>query len=356
MIQTSVLVTLFSLVAVADDAEKVVIPFDFESRFDQGDTGRRVGEMIWKKLDREGKFVIPESMLDVRDVCQRVKFRPNPQTSLKQMGAVIREEFEAHIAVWGSVERVPPNRTDVYDLHIKVVDFSGAEPVVLYDKKNRTKTVSEIPHLYVKQMLMKLDGKRPQGPPPPDPAAEKRWREGRNLLSNGSFEKGAESPTGWESLPQYVSLVKSRRTRHLQMSFPASVAGSTGVLYYSEFFPVQQLATYRFSCRFRTSGSAVKVFVKCYDEFRGSRVRGDSAVQKREVYRSQQNLKGAAGKWTTHTEDFTPKHSKYTPRWGRVMLYAYWPAGTVEWDDVVVKQIKPPPTKKVRAEQSARGQ
>lgn len=25
------------------------------------------------------------------------------------------------------------------------------------------------------------------------------------------------------------------------------------------------------------------------------------------------------------------------------MLYAYWPAGTVEWDDVVVKQVAPPP-------------
>jgi hypothetical protein len=26
------------------------------------------------------------------------------------------------------------------------------------------------------------------------------------------------------------------------------------------------------------------------------------------------------------------------------MLYAYWPAGAVDWDDVVVKLIKPAPT------------
>jgi len=25
------------------------------------------------------------------------------------------------------------------------------------------------------------------------------------------------------------------------------------------------------------------------------------------------------------------------------MLYAYWPAGTVEWDDVVVQQVVPAP-------------
>ena len=28
------------------------------------------------------------------------------------------------------------------------------------------------------------------------------------------------------------------------------------------------------------------------------------------------------------------------------MLYAYWPAGSVEWDDVVVKQVVPAPPRK----------
>ncbi len=61
----------------------------------------------------------------------------------------------------------------------------------------------------------------------------------------------------------------------------------------------------------------------------------------REVYRSQQNLKGPKNTWNTQTEDFTPRHTKYTPRWGRVMLYAYLGAGAVEFDDVVLKQIVP---------------
>ncbi|MEO8498294.1 MAG: hypothetical protein ABI614_24795, partial [Planctomycetota bacterium] len=41
--------------------------------------------------------------------------------------------------------------------------------------------------------------------------------------------------------------------------------------------------------------------------------------------------------------DFTPQHTQFSPKWGRVMLYAYYPAGTVDWDDVIVKQIKSPP-------------
>ena len=61
----------------------------------------------------------------------------------------------------------------------------------------------------------------------------------------------------------------------------------------------------------------------------------------RECYRSQQNLKGAKNEWHTHTQDFTPRHTKYTPKWGRVMLYSYLGAGVVEFDDIVVKQIAP---------------
>ena len=64
-------------------------------------------------------------------------------------------------------------------------------------------------------------------------------------------------------------------------------------------------------------------------------------MQRREVYRSQQNLKGPLRAWNTQTEDFTPKHVKYSPKWGRVMLYAYVTAGVVEFDDVVVKKIVP---------------
>ena len=64
------------------------------------------------------------------------------------------------------------------------------------------------------------------------------------------------------------------------------------------------------------------------------------------MYRNQQNLQGGTGVWNVQTEDFTPQHTQFTPRWGRVMLYAYWPAGSVEWDDVIVKQIAPAPPRK----------
>ena len=98
------------------------------------------------------------------------------------------------------------------------------------------------------------------------------------------------------------------------------------------------------------TGSAAKVFIKCYDElptqYRTGSVADPSKAERREVYRNQQNLQGSPGVWNVQTEDFTPQHTNFTPRWGRVMLYAYWPAGTVEWDDIAVKQVAAAPAGK----------
>jgi len=330
-----------------ETAEKVVIPFDFESKFDNGRYGRMVGEMTWKKLERQGGFIIPETILDVRDWCQLNNFHPGPDTPLERMKQVVRDGFGADIAIWGKVERVAGYDWDVYDLWIFVCDFSTDPPKMIYKVKARTKTVSEIPHKYMKAALDKLYGRQPAAEAGPDPEEEKRWKEGPNLVI-GDFEKGLKHPVGWDPLPPYVTWERPTADSHgrfIRFSFPKSVAASTGVLYYSDFFKIEAGAKYRFQCRWRTTGSSVKVFIKCYDElptrFAGYKI-SPRGKEKREVYRSQQNLKGPKNQWNVHTEDFTPRHTMYTPRWGRVMLYAYWPAGTVDWDDIVLKQISPP--------------
>ena len=343
----------------SDDGEqRVVIPFDFQSEFDGGRYGRQMGDMIWKKLERRGRFIIPESMSDVRDWCQRHHLDPGPDTGLDAMKRIVQDEFGAHVGIWGKIERVPGHDYDVYDFWLQVVDFSAETPRTVYRVQARTKTVSEIPHVYVKTALDKLYGVRGDDKATVDSEAERRWQRGPNLVK-GDFEKGRSAPEGWDALPKYVSWIDVGNqaesgaaglvtgSKIIRFSFPASVADTSGVLYYSDYFPIEEGATYRFQCRWRTTGSAVKVFIKCYDEmgtrFRQSRSGSRSKKEKREVYRSQQNLKGPAGQWNVHTEDFTPRHTQYTPRWGRVMLYAYHPAGTVDWDDIVVKQIVPPP-------------
>jgi len=370
--------------APMEAAQSVVIPFDFQSDFDHGRYGRIVGDLIWKQLERRGGFVLPESMLDVRDWSARRKIVPGPDTPLSQMRRIVREDFDADIGIWGKVQRVAGVDADLYDVSIVIADFSGHEPRMIYRETTRTRSVSQIPHVLVKSALDRLCGPRPAAVPPVDEVRESLWQRGPNLV-HGDFQKGDRAPVGWDPLPPQVSLVtvdadSGSKNRIVRFDLPKDVAGTTGVLYYSDFFPVEEGATYRFQCRWRSTGSKAKVFIKCYDQVEGEyretgRRRGQrgyhgaGARQRREVYRSQQNLVpydgkrtsrldtaaddgGAlwrwspvdpAGAWSVHRQDFTPRHTQFTPRWGRVMLYAYWPAGSVCWDDIVVKQIAPPP-------------
>jgi hypothetical protein len=366
-----------SYVFAADD-RKVVIPFDFVSRFDNGDYGRRLGDMFWAKLSRQGMFILPESMLEVRDYCASHGLRPSPELSLEKMKKIVQDDFGAQIGIWGSVERAPGTEAEIYDLVIKCVDFSAQpHPKVLYEVKTRTNSVAEIPHLYVKQALDALYGRKPGGPAITDSIAEDNWKHGPNLVI-GDFQRGSGGvPDGWDRvcgqkreplgrLVRWVAEEENSSNRVVRFTFDKAVAEFEGVMYYSDWFPVEEGAKYRFQCRWRSKGPAVKVFVKCYDQTdsqygpeskqpgraAGGRKPGkDDYVpeyaQRREVYRSQQNLSdGAVNTWTwkTHTEDFVPRHVKYTPRWGRVMLYAYMVPGVVEFDDVVVKQIVPAPS------------
>jgi hypothetical protein len=354
--------------ASAADAKKVVIPFDFVSKFDSGRYGQTVGELIWKRLQREGRFILPESMLDVRETIARTGARPVPGMAIEKVKQIVQRDFDAQIGIWGSVERAAGHQEDIYDLVIRCVDFSAVGgPKVVYECNARTRTVSEIPHVYVKQMVDALCGRAPGGPPAVDATAEANWKKNPNLVLGGDFQSGTSGvPKGWEPVAgqqreplgkvvRWVPESGNGANKIIRFVFDAGVGDNEGVMYYSLPFVIEEGAKYRFQCRWRTSGPRVKVFIKCYDEVdseyranAGSAPSGSSLGKKdyipkvsqmREVYRSQQNLQGPKNTWNSDTADFTPKHTRYTPRWGRVMLYAYVGAGTVEFDDVVVKQI-----------------
>ncbi|MBN2292923.1 MAG: hypothetical protein JXM70_10890 [Pirellulales bacterium] len=355
--------------AFAADGKRVVIPFDFVSKFDKGRYGQKMGDMIWKKLSREGGVIIPETMLDVRDTVTSNNIKLTPDTPLDKAKAIVAGDFGADIGIWGSVERVPGHDWDVYDLKIRCVDFStAAEPKVIYQCNARTKTVSEIPHVYVKAMLDKLYGRKPGGPAAADPLAEKNWETAQNLVTGGDFQSGVGGvPKGWasrggqqrEPLGGLVSWQRDTtdpKNRVIRFSFDKGVGDGFGVMYYSDPFPIAEGAKYRFACRYRSNGPKMIVFIKCYDEVdttykpsqqspgeipKGRDASAPGTVQRRECYRSQNNLKGPKNVWNTYTNDFTPKHTKYTPTTGRVMLYAYLGAGVVEFDDIVIKQIIP---------------
>ena len=143
------------------DDRKVVIPFDFVSKFDDGRYGQMMGDMLWKKLSRQGGFILPESMLDVREFPPAITFSRRWRRTWRKCKRSCRT-ISAQIAIWGNLERAPGAEGESYDLSIKCVDFSvRPTPKVIYEVKARTDSVSEIPHLYVKQMFHALYEREP---------------------------------------------------------------------------------------------------------------------------------------------------------------------------------------------------
>jgi hypothetical protein len=362
----------------AKDKKKVVIPFDFVSKFDNGRHGQMVCDSIWKKLDRAGSFLIPDSAQDVRDLCATNNIKLGPNTPLAEVEDAVRKTFDAQIGIWGSIERAPGSEGEIYDISIRCVDFSTpGEPKVIYEKNGvRTNSVSEIPHLYVKEMLDKLYDRAAPAPRGVNADVEERWKTGKNLVQ-GDFEQAVRGvPKGWENragqqreplgnLVKCVPESGSGGNHVIRFTIPKVVAENEGLMYYSQPFPVEEGATYRFQCRWRSTSPTAKVFIKCYDEmpsqYKSAQPRPDdsenangsqnrSSFEPREVYRSQQNLSGKNNVWNTHTQDFTPKHTKYSPRFGRIMLYGYVTEGIIDWDDIVVKQILPPPAGLVKGQ------
>jgi hypothetical protein len=357
---------------------KVVIPFPFISKFDDGRYGQMVADMVWKKLSREKGFVIPESPDDSKDVCATNGVKLGPDTPLPEVEEVVRKTFDAQIGIWGSIERAPGAEAEIYDLSVRCYDFSTpGEPKVIYEKIGvRTNSASEVPHLYLKEMLDKLYERAAAAPRGVDPEAESRWKNGKNLVVGGDFEQAARGvPKGWEPragqqrepLGNLVKLAPEggNDSNHvIRFTIPRAVAEAEGVMYYSLPIPVQEGATYRFQCRWRSTGPSPKVFIKCYDEmasdYKGDKKAKDesdtsSGTQKtgkdrREVYRSQQNLYGKNNQWNTQTQDFTPKHTKYSPKFARIMLYGYLTEGIIDWDDIVIKEVLPSPAGVVKGD------
>jgi hypothetical protein len=359
MLVLTILLTSCLMPCAAGDGPPpvVVIPFDFASKFDDGHVGRVIGELFWSKLKKQGGWALPESMTDVREAAARANIAPDADTPATALKAFVRDDQAGDLAIWGRVDRVEGTALDEYEVEIVAADFRTDPPTEMVRKKARTRTVSEIPHEIVPEVLVALSGGRPVPGTKVATATDAPLpRLDAPNLVRGDFEtprpgRGAGGPIGWGPLTELITWPAdpdaSPPSKIIRFTIPRAVAESTGVLYYSDPFPVQEGATYRFRCRWRSTATAVKVFIKAYDHIDPQGFRGAEAAT-REVYRSQQNLAGAPGEWHEHAQDFTPKHDRFTPRSARVMLYAYYPPGVVEWDDVSVRLVKPPPGKDQR--------
>lgn len=379
--------------------QKVFVPFDLESEFDDGRYGSMVANNIYQKIGRARGFILPEAIQDVRSVSEMVSFHPNPDTPLDDVAKTLKNSFNAQIAAWGKIERI---EMEVYDFTLICVDFSQNPPKIIHGLRPlsekddiprefkiegivnpvpvkvvatkqipggdyvydvfRTNAIGEVAGIHLENLLASLYERKP-GEKIIDPVCEENWVKNPNLVVNGDFEKAINGiPVGWETrcaqhrepigkLVRWTTDSTDSNNHVVNFTFGADIGDGFGLMYYSKPFPIEEGALYRFQARFKSTGPSPKIFIKCSDvvdsrfnplaEGLKEGFDDEYGKQTREVYRSQQNLEGPLNTWNMKTEDFTPRHTKYSPKFGRVMLYGYLGAGTIEFDDIVIKQIRP---------------
>jgi hypothetical protein len=331
----------------------VVAIFDFQSGYDGGRMGTFVAKNVWAKLDRSGRCVLLERG-DAEDALgdDLAAAYDKPAAALVALAA---KKLGATHVVWGKIEQLDTDGP-VSERRLRIrVRAASAESVkkkdpaghLLLDLDQQVANQRTI-QLATKEAVRRfLQIARPA--PEVGPAEERRWRTGPNLVKNGGFEKGENHPAFWEPIsddpkhPQHrcVSWVKTPggKGRCMKFDLPKGIAATYGAAYYSDPIDIRDGELYRFSIRVRTDGPTPKIFLKHYKLFPPGP--NEKKGQWRETRRAPLNPKGPKGEWQTHTRDFHPhRNDQHDPTVTRVELYAYWPKGTVYFDDAVLKKLK----------------
>jgi len=124
----------------------------------------------------------------------------------------------------------------------------------------------------------------------------------------------------------------------LKFEMTPGTAAGYGLDYYSDWIRIEPGAVYRFSCRYKSLGPTVKIFLKGYHSFPAA---DGYPAQRREAYRRQVHPSGETDRWHEVVADFIPEATRpeHAPTFLKVDLFACYPAGVVYWDDVVLKKV-----------------
>ena len=338
------------------EARDDIAVFNFESFGDDNELGAWVANNIRRRIERKQLYVLLEPM-DMDGIIFAHRFKIAFDSPLKAVADFTREKLGCSLAMWGCVDIIGESLA----INVKVIT-TGENPTIVLDDKfiaeNRYVT-----QLTVQEMLRRLAGE-PEPVEQEHPEWDKAWEDGPNLVKNPGFEDGEESPANWDVIGSkdyhhgMVSWVDAPgpdgHGKCIKFEMNTDIAGSYGVAYYSDPIDTSEGTRYRFSVRVMSMAPAVKIFIKHYAWFpsRGNETEG----QWRETRRAPMDCYGAGPAWKTFTRDFNPRlkdHGYNTtkdldkeraklhdPKITKIDLYAYWPAGTVYFDDVVLKRLE----------------
>jgi hypothetical protein len=333
----------------AGPAKPTLVVYDFESPFDKGALGRKVAEVLRGHAARRGAYVQVDP-LSFEEIMSETGLKNVWSLEPAEVAAHGRRHLEADLVIWGALAE----RARGWDITFKAMKTGPDAPELIYSDTHFADDVHKIP--LIVETVLRTVANEPDEVKNVSKDAERRWRDGPNMVANGGFEGAGTTPAGWEKLKAHMTWVDDpdgAGGKCLRWDMPKGLGNTYGMLLYSDWIPVEPFATYRFSVRARTTGPSLKIFIKCYEEVSDEFAKD----QRRECYRAPIHCKvdGERG-WKTYGRDFVPRIKTLRegklelvkgrgPRWCRVMLYAYIGAGTIHWDDVVLKKIADPPAK-----------
>jgi hypothetical protein len=320
----------------------LVLPITSEEK----SLGDQVRLMLINKSRRLGAVTY-----DPGSVAEVIGADPLPlSTPPEKLAALARDRFSADFIVLGAVTGKGP-----YAVRLVAVRATDPKKPQVLDKTYTCEHHQYIPLEMAKAVYEIFGLPVPEDPLrmlQNDPQAERLWREGANLVRNPGFEApdaGGKGPIDWQAPGALVTGGVVTWTANpdgpgkvIKYDMDEDTAGAYGMAYYSDWIPIEPGATYRFSCRYKSLGPTVKIFLKGYHEFPSQE---GFPAQRRETYRRQVHPAGEKNQWNSVVADFIPSHANpnQQPTWMKVDLYAYWPKGVVFWDDIVLKKVRDAP-------------
>jgi len=310
-------------------AKPRLVAYDFVSDFDDGRLGAQVADILQGHARRSGRFeTFPEVELD--EIMAGTPYRPAFDAPIEEVARHAGAAFDADVVLWGRVMGGRGSPT----VDVKGISLAGGKAEIVIAESYKCGNVHHVPmaaERVVAALLGTETGLRS--------TARVVHALGRNLLANGGFDR---SMAGWTpTIPAHASVEGGR----LVFRIPEDVAASHGLGVLSDYVPVEPGAHYALSLRVRSAGTAVIVWVKGYATVRPRYEGDDDLDARREVFRHQirpqnQAEPGPDGWISVTTVPFRPRHPSLTVTHMRVKLYAYWPPGTVEFDDVVLRRVE----------------
>jgi len=313
-VRRAALVLCAVLGATAWAGKPVLAVLAVQSDADRGKIGRFVRKSLHEKLSRTYQYVIiaPE---DADGAATQAGFRLTAETPPEKVAEFAAGPLDCRIVLWGFVTRASQG----WIIRIHGMDLEENRKGLKWQMQEPVAAFREVPTA-CERIAEQISGFEKQvGQEPEVPEAKRRPEPRRNLLSNGDFERGEDTPAQWQRVDNLATFwdSKSKSGRGLLVDTDVlesqllqwrkaiaggadfrkppkkeqtrppkydTIGGTYGVHFVSDPIPVKRGMVYRLSADVKGRSVDIffpKIFVKAYAGAEAT----DFEAQDRELYR-----------------------------------------------------------------------